>query len=132
MSTRRNAAMLLASLGLATLLPSCVADRSSRPRTLHLDYPRGPGSFCALNPEGGPPPAPRQSERSDSSTGLTSCLKACEAGGETLRNYCRSLEDSRKRALCWSVVLRPKTECVNMCHSIHECDDSDGCASAPE
>jgi hypothetical protein len=127
-----RAATLLASVSLAALLQSCVSDQGNRPHTLRLDYPRGPGSFCALNPEGCPPPTPRQPEGSDSTASLSSCLKACEAGGETLRTYCRRLKDSRKRSLCWSVVLRPKTECINMCHSIHGCGDSGDCAHAPE
>lgn len=34
---------------------SCTPYASNRRRELHDGYPRGAGSFCALNPEGCPP-----------------------------------------------------------------------------
>lgn len=104
---------------------------------LDLDYPRGPGSFCALNPEGCPPPsmpARREPEpEAESPLNKQACLDACKAGGEVLEAFCRRLKNDRRRALCWAATKGTQAACVGMCHAIYEsCDDSTDCAQEEE
>jgi hypothetical protein len=95
-------------------------------------YPRGPGSFCALNPEGCPPePPPAQPESAqdlESPANKQACLDACEAGGEILKNFCRRLRTPRKKALCWGAAEGTKQACRSMCNAIYECGGSADCA----
>ncbi|MFB1484410.1 hypothetical protein [Corallococcus sp. RDP092CA] len=87
------------------------------PSELRADHSRGPGSFCALNPEGcSPPPA-----STPGTFDLDSCFKACDAGGAALESYCRSLAETWQRQLCWSVVQGSKAACKGMCSRINAC-----------
>lgn len=86
--------------------------------------PRPPSqpSFCTLNP--GACPSPKQPDSCGPNKGpkaqdLDACLKACEAGGEAVKNYCRGLDEAWKRAICWSVVLGSVTACKGMCYRIN-------------
>ena len=120
---------LVVGVGSAAIsLVSCGTARGSSQRALcqDSDYPRDPGSFCALNPEGCPPrstPAPARPGAFD----LDSCLKACEAGGAVLESYCRGLSENWQQRLCWSVVLGSKAACRGMCYRLHDCATSTTC-----
>lgn len=48
------------------------------------------------------------------------CLDACEAGGETLENFCKRLRTPRKRALCWAATQGSKVACIGMCNAIYK------------
>ena len=124
-------------LRLACLGALCCALASAgaqwvEPPALVADHPRGPGSFCALNPEGcSPPPPPAQPEPVqdlESPANKQACLDACEAGGEVLKNFCRRLRNERKRALCWGAAEGTRQACRGMCNAIYACDGSADCA----
>jgi hypothetical protein len=112
----------------AACLLSCEPHRAGARPVLRADHPRGPGSFCALNPEGCPAP-PTTAEESRPFD-LDSCLKACEVGGAVLKSFCRGLEESWQRRLCWSVVHGSKVACKGMCYRVHACMDE--AAECPE
>jgi len=116
---RRHSVQLTMLISAATVWLSCVgryasntshALRLDSPRdnrhVVQQDYPRDPGSFCALNPEGCPPvpPAAPAVPTQPTPFNLDACLKACEAGGAVLESYCRGLQETWQRRLCWSVV----------------------------
>jgi hypothetical protein len=113
------------------LLLACSTASPGRERVLRDGYPREPGSFCALNPEGCPPtedPGWRESEQdTESPANKQTCLAACEAGGEVIEAFCRRLKDPRRKALCWGAARGSKAACFGMCRAIYECDDSDDC-----
>lgn len=115
---------------------ACVGAQWVETPVLGDGYPRGPGSFCALNPEGCPPaPSPIRIESvpdQESPANKQACLDACEAGGEVLKNFCRRLRNERKRALCWGAAEGTKQACRGMCHAIYECDDSADCDQSAE
>lgn len=123
-------------LSACCLLLACSTASPSRERVLRDDYPRGPGSFCALNPEGCPPADAtpwRDSEQdSESPANKQTCLAACEAGGEVLAAFCRRLRDPRRKALCWGAAKGSKAACFGMCRAIYECGDSDNCGQEDE
>ena len=96
------------------------------------DYPRDPGSFCALNPEGCPPDPSTTAPAQPGGFDLGSCLNACEAGGAVLESYCRGLPESWQRRLCWSVVQGSKVACRGMCYRIHTCSTSADCPERKE
>jgi hypothetical protein len=124
--------MRLACLGALCSALACTGEQLVATPALVADYPRGPGSFCALNPEGCPPAQPpAQAEPLqdlESPANKQACLDACEAGGEVLKNFCRRLRNERKRALCWGAAEGTKQACRSMCHAIYECDGSADCA----
>jgi hypothetical protein len=96
-------------IGLLTCLLACAGPQSAeKPQILCDGYDRGPGSFCALNPEACPPeqsPSDREPpEELDAAAGKRTCLDACEAGGEVLADFCRHLKSPRRKALCWGVT----------------------------
>jgi hypothetical protein len=128
----RDTWLRLACLSALCLALACVGAQLIETPALVADYPRGPGSFCALNPEGCPPesppaqPEPVQSQESPANK--QACLDACEAGGEVLKNFCRRLRNERKRALCWGAAEGTKQACRGMCNAIYECDGSADCA----
>lgn len=109
-------------------LLSCASHRTNSRPVLLADHPRGPGSFCALNPEGCPPPPTTVAESRPFD--LSSCLDACEAGGAVLESFCRSLPEPWQRELCWSAVWGSKVACKNMCYRVHACMDES--AECPE
>jgi hypothetical protein len=111
----------------AITLLSCGVHPAGRNAVLHDGYPRGPGSFCALNPEGCPPPSDTAKPTHPGPFDLQSCLDACKEGGVLLESYCRGLREPWQRRLCWSVVQGSKVACQNMCHRIHECAHSTDC-----
>ena len=82
----RDTWLRLACLGTLCSALACAGAQLVEAPALVADYPRGPGSFCALNPEGcPPPPAPAQHEPVqdlESPANKQACLDACEAGGE--------------------------------------------------
>lgn len=122
---------LLSGMGLTVLMLACVAQPASTRSVLRSEHHRGPGSFCALNPEGCPPPASTQAE--PGLFDLNRCLKACDAGGATLEHFCRGLAEAWQRQLCWSVVWGSKVACKNMCYRIHSClDESKECPERAE
>lgn len=116
-------------LGLAGMLGCAASGESSRmgsaPRLLRDGHPRGPGSFCALNPEGCPPVS--SSTETTPAFDVAACLKACEAGGVVLETYCRSLPEPWQRQLCWSIVNESKRVCQNMCYRLESCASSTDC-----
>jgi hypothetical protein len=116
----------IGSAGAALL--SCGTVRGGTGSELHSDgdYPRDPGSFCALNPEGCPPD-PRAAQLGPGVFDLDGCLKACEAGGAVLESYCRGLSETWQQRLCWSVVLGSKVACRGMCYRLHDCATSTSC-----
>lgn len=115
----------------ASLL-SCGVHRAGTGRVLRSDYARGPGSFCALNPEGCPPDPSKTPPAQPGGFDLGSCLNACEAGGAVLESYCRGLTEKWQQRLCWSVVLGSKVACRGMCYRIHTCSTSADCPEQKE
>lgn len=112
-------------MGLLLFIQACVGYQpAGAPQVLCDGYDRGPGSFCALNPEACPPqqnPSERQQpEELDAVAGKSACLDACEAGGEVLENFCRRLKTPRRKALCWAATKGTKTACIGMCHAIYQ------------
>jgi hypothetical protein len=122
---------LLAVGGSVIGMLSCIHYASNGQRELHDGYPRGPGSFCALNPEGCPPASP-PAKASPGAFDLRTCLDACEAGGVVLESYCRGLKQGWQRELCWSVVLGSKAACRGMCYRLHDCETSANCPERKE
>lgn len=118
------------------VLLACSTASPSRERVLRDGHPRGPGSFCALNPEGCPPADAtpwRESEQdTESPENKQTCLAACEAGGEVLAAFCRRLRNPRRQALCWGATEGSKRACRGMCYAIYECGDSDDCPTEDE
>lgn len=120
-----KARWLLRGIGLLTCLLACAGAQPARtPQFLCDGHDRGPGSFCALNPEACPPlPGPSDSEPEedlDAAAGKRACLDACEAGGEVLANFCRRLKSPRRQALCWAATYGSKAACFGMCHAIYK------------
>jgi hypothetical protein len=130
MATWRGVGQVTWLLGL-TCLVSCVSvggsQRSGTPTVLREDHPRGPGSFCALNPEGCPPPPPKPAAPKSGTFSVESCLQACEAGGAVLESYCRGLAKAWQQRICWSVVLGTKVACQGMCYRVNACNESADC-----
>ena len=122
----REFGRLVVGIAMAGAL-SCAPYPSARRSEFRDDYSRAPGSFCALNPEGCPPPASPPTQASPGPFDLNSCLEACEAGGAVLDNYCRGLQEAWQRRLCWSVVLGSKAACRGMCHRLHACETDAQC-----
>ena len=135
MATRtllRQAGLLLGAAYVAACLLSCTASPVRSRSVLRADHPRGPGSFCALNPEGCPPP-PSPASAAPGAFDLNRCLKACDAGGVVLESFCRGLVEKWQRELCWGAVEGSKVACKNMCYAIHECmDDAEACPERAE
>lgn len=122
-------------IGMASMfasLLSCEVHRAGTGRVLRDGYPRGPGSFCALNPEGCPPDSSTTDPAQPGTFDLGSCLKACEAGGAVLESYCRGLPANWQRRVCWSVVLGSKVACRGMCYQLHTCSTSADCPERKE
>jgi hypothetical protein len=123
-------------LSACCLLLACSTASPSRERVLRDGYPREPGSFCALNPEGCPPaedPRSREPEQdTESPANKQTCLAACEAGGEVLAAFCRRLRNPRRQALCWGATEGTKRACRGMCYAIYECSDPDDCPAEDE
>lgn len=129
----RQRVPLLAAASFAACILSCTPYRTGTRSVLRADHPRGPGSFCALNPEGCPPPAPVSTPPAEPGTfDLETCLKACEAGGAILESYCRSLPENWQQRLCWSVVLAKKTVCKGMCYRLNACASGADCPEREE
>ena len=122
-------------IGLGSLIAgllSCGVRQSGSGLLLLADYPRDPGSFCALNPEGCPPASSTPAPKKPGTFDLDSCLKACEAGGAILESYCRGLPEKWQQRLCWSVVLGSKAACKGMCYRINTCSTSADCPERKE
>ncbi len=127
----QRARLLLGAGGGVAFLLSCGAHSAGSSSALRADHPRGPGSFCALNPEGCPPPTVASTE--PGTFNLDTCLKACDAGGAVLESFCRGLAESWQRELCWAAVSGTKVACKNMCYRVHACmDDSTRCPERTE
>lgn len=47
---------------------------------------------------------------------LAQCLRACSAGGQTLRNFCASLPDPRMRSVCYGLELGSVVACQGFCY----------------
>jgi hypothetical protein len=112
-------------VGLLACLLACTGTPSRRaPALFHDGYPRGPGSFCALNPEGCPPLSAHSEQGAEedleSPANIAVCLDACAAGGEVLANFCRRLKTPRKQALCWAASQGSKAACIGMCHALYK------------
>lgn len=118
----RRVRRLVGAAGVTVCLLSCGTHQAGARSVLRADHPRGPGSFCALNPEGCPPSAFTATE--PGAFDLASCLKACDAGGAVLESFCRGLVEKWQRELCWSVVGGTKVACKNMCYRVHSCVDT--------
>ena len=111
-------------IGLLIFLLACAGPQTAeRPQVTCDGYDRGPGSFCALNPEACPPeqsPSDREpSEDLDAAAGKRACLDACEAGDEALASFCRRLKSPRRKAICWGATKGTKTACIGMCHALY-------------
>lgn len=117
--------LLFGVCGAAVCMLSCVAQpyRTSSRTVLRDGYAREPGSFCALNPEGCPPPSAAPSAE-PGTFDLAGCLEACEAGGAALEHYCRGLPKPWQKQICWSVVGATKTMCRGMCYRVNACSTS--------
>jgi hypothetical protein len=126
---------ILSGIGLLTCLLACTGHQSVGTQQSLCNghgnedgrgcdgYDRGPGSFCALNPEACPPLPPpsdkEPKEELDGAAGKSACLDACEAGGEVLANFCRRLKSPRRQAICWAATHGSKAACIPMCHAIY-------------
>lgn len=130
--TRLRRVGLLGAACVVACLLSCAAYPVRSRSVLRADHPRGPGSFCALNPEGCPPPLSSPTAEPEAFD-LNRCLKACDAGGAVLEAFCRGLAEDWQKRLCWSVVLGSKKACQGMCYRIHACmDDANACPEREE
>ena len=91
-------------------------------------YPRGPDSFCALNPSGCPPltPQPSDQEPDDEPVcqGGTSrkkaCFAACRGGRRAIEAFCRTVRGPRRRALCLAGAYAGEAACIGMCLAIYK------------
>lgn len=70
-----------------------------------------PGGFCPAAPYSEQPEgAPYRRSAKER------CRDACHAGGEVLKAFCRSLDDTAARGRCWSKVNESVQKCENWCH----------------
>lgn len=107
-------------VGAMNCMLACAGAQSGGTPAQLMDYPRDPGSFCALNPEGcpPPPPSPEPEQAPEAQATKKECLEACAAGGEVLESFCRRLQGERRKALCWTATKGSKVACQGMCYAI--------------
>ncbi len=120
----RQPTRLLGPIAAMACMLACAGVQAGGVPTQLMDYPRDPGSFCALNPEGCPPaPVPSRPEPEQDTEALANkkeCLDACAAGGEVLESVCRRLQGERRKALCWTATKGSKVACQGMCYAIYK------------
>ena len=82
--------------------------------------------FCKLNPGACPDPLPEPEPGEPKTTAdpwkSFACIKACNAGGDAMEEFCRMLPGRTKReqklkSLCWGVCRTGKAACTVFCRA---------------
>jgi len=114
--------VLVLNLACGTERSAAVADppphSSDQTEDPLLQDPKLP-SFCRLNPEACPDNFREARKAAVPVLDFQRCIEdVCIKKGAALAHFCRSLENPRHRALCWSAEFVSKVACANICRAI--------------